>query len=100
VKFKIDENLSPSLAAMFQAAGHDAHSVVQQALGGQPDARVIEVCNREQRALLTSGLEFSNILAYPPAKSPGIVVFRLANQATLRSKPQLVVCWIYCRKSL
>jgi Domain of unknown function (DUF5615) len=41
VKFKLDENLSPSLAALFAADGHEAHSVVQQALGGQPDERVI-----------------------------------------------------------
>jgi predicted nuclease of predicted toxin-antitoxin system len=81
VKFKIDENLSPSLATMFEAAGHDAHSVVQQALGGQPDERIIDVCRREQRALITLDLDFSNILTYPPAKYPGIVVFRLPNQA-------------------
>ena len=81
MKFKLDENLSPSLAAIFDAAGHDAHSVVQQALGGQPDERVIDVCSREQRALITLDLDFSNILAYPPAKYPGIVVLRLANQA-------------------
>jgi predicted nuclease of predicted toxin-antitoxin system len=68
VKFKIDENLSPSLATMFEAAGHDALSVVQQALGGQPDERIIDVCGREQRALITSDLDFSNILTYPPAK--------------------------------
>jgi hypothetical protein len=56
VKFKLDENLSPSLAEMFAAGGHDAHSVAQQALGGQPDAPVIHVCNREQRALVTLDL--------------------------------------------
>jgi predicted nuclease of predicted toxin-antitoxin system len=81
VKFKIDENLSPSLAGMFEAARHDAHSVVQQALGGQPDERIMDVCGREQRALITSDLDFSNILTYPPANYPGIIVFRLANQA-------------------
>lgn len=81
MKFKLDENLSPSLAEMFTAGGHDAHSVAQQALGGQPDARVIEVCSREQRALVTLDLDFSNILAYPPAKFAGIVVLRLADQA-------------------
>jgi predicted nuclease of predicted toxin-antitoxin system len=81
VKFKIDENLSPSLATMFEAAGHDAHSVVQQSLGGQPDERIIDVCSREQRVLITLDLDFSNILTYPPTKYPGIVVFRLPNQA-------------------
>jgi predicted nuclease of predicted toxin-antitoxin system len=81
VKFKLDENLSPILAEVFTAAGHDAHSIVQQALGGQPDERVIKVCNQEQRALVTLDLDFSNILAYPPASFPGIVVLRLASQA-------------------
>jgi hypothetical protein len=36
VKFKLDENLSPSLSALFSATGHDAHSVVEQALGVSP----------------------------------------------------------------
>ena len=53
MKFKLDENLSPSLAALFAASGHDAHSVVEQALGGQPDDRIIDTCSREQRALVT-----------------------------------------------
>jgi predicted nuclease of predicted toxin-antitoxin system len=81
VKFKLDENLSPSLSALFAAAGHDAHSVVEQALGGQPDERVIDVCRREHRALITLDLDFANILAYPPAEFTGIIVLRLANQA-------------------
>jgi predicted nuclease of predicted toxin-antitoxin system len=81
VKFKLDENLSPSLATMFVTAGHDAHSVVQQALGGQPDHRVIGFCTREQRALVTLDLDFSNILSYPPPAFAGIVVLRLSDQA-------------------
>jgi predicted nuclease of predicted toxin-antitoxin system len=81
VKFKLDENLPPSLAEVFAAAGHEAHSVVQQALGGKPDQQVADVCNLELRALVTLDLDFSNILSYPPSASAGIVVLRLANQA-------------------
>ena len=81
MKFKLDENLSPSLSAMFAAAGHEAHSVVEQALGGQPDERVIDVCRGEHRALITLDLDFSNILAYPPAQFAGVVVLRLPDQA-------------------
>lgn len=80
MKFKLDENLSPALASLFVAAGHDAHSVVEQALGGQADERVIDVCARERRALVTLDLDFSNIYAYPPSKFAGIVVLRLASQ--------------------
>lgn len=81
MKFKLDENLSPSLAALFATVGHDVHSVAQEALGGRPDLHVINVCNREQRALVTLDLDFSNIVAYPPVDYPGIVVFRLSSQA-------------------
>jgi uncharacterized protein (DUF433 family) len=66
VKFKLDENLSPSLAVLFAAAAHDAHSVVQQALGGQPDERVLDVCVREKRALVTLDL---GLCQYPCVSS-------------------------------
>jgi predicted nuclease of predicted toxin-antitoxin system len=81
VKFKLDENLSERLAKLFTVEGHDAHSVVAQALGGQPDERVIDVCAGESRALVTLDLDFSNIHAYPPAQYAGIVVLRLSSQA-------------------
>jgi predicted nuclease of predicted toxin-antitoxin system len=63
VKFKLDENLSPSLATLFASTGHEA------------------VCAEEQRALVTLDLDFSNILAYPPASFTGIVVLRLTSQS-------------------
>lgn len=80
MKFKLDENLSPTHAGLFVALGYDAHSVVEQALGGQPDDRVIDVCAREGRTLVTLDLDFANIHAYPPSKFSGIVVLRLASQ--------------------
>ena len=81
MKFKLDENLSPTLAKDFESSGHEAHSVVAQSLGGQSDERVIDVCMREQRALITLDLDFSNIQAYPPHQYSGIVVLRITNQS-------------------
>lgn len=81
MKFKLDENLSPTLAKHFESSGHEAHSVVAQSLGGQSDERVIEVCLREQRTLITLDLDFSNIQAYPPNQYPGIVVLRITTQS-------------------
>lgn len=81
MKFKLDENLSPALSAAFMAAGHDAHSIVEQGLGGRSDSRVIDVCVREGRALVTLDLDFANIHQYPPGRHPGIVVLRLGTQA-------------------
>lgn len=81
MRFKLDENLSPSLASLLASAGHDAHSITEQGLGGRPDERVIEVCKRENRALITFDLDFSNIVAYPPKDYAGLVVLRLNSQA-------------------
>ncbi len=107
MKFKLDENLSPTLSALFVAVGHEAHSVIEQLLSGQPDERVIDVCRREQRALVTLDLDFSNILSYPPTGYFGIVVLRLTNQAhavteaavgkllaLLREEPVIGKLWI------
>ena len=80
MKFKLDENLSPSLAGLFGAA-HDVHSVTDEGLNGQPDERIVDVCSRELRVLITLDLDFANIVTYPPAQSQGIVVLRLVNQA-------------------
>ena len=81
MKFKLDENSSPALSGIFAAAGHDAHSIVEQSLGGQSDERVIDICAREGRALVTLDLDFANIRQYPPANYAGIVVLRLVSQA-------------------
>jgi predicted nuclease of predicted toxin-antitoxin system len=81
VKFKLDENLSPTLAAQFVSAGHEAHSVLEQVLGGANDPSLIEVCQREGRALVTLDLDFANIQRYPPVNYCGIMVLRLGTQA-------------------
>ncbi len=80
MNFKLDENLSPVLGALFAAAGHQGHSVLEQSLGGEVDQRVIDVCQIEQRALVTLDLDFAQIHHYPPSRYFGIIVLRLANQ--------------------
>jgi predicted nuclease of predicted toxin-antitoxin system len=81
VRFKLDENLSPTLASGFISAGHEAHSALEQALGGASDPRIIEVCRLEGRALVTLDLDFANIQRYPPGQYFGIMVLRLGTQA-------------------
>jgi len=80
LRFKVDENLPAELVALLRGAGHDAKSVLDQSLGGSTDVRVAELCRVERRIIVTLDLDFADIRAYPPAESPGIVVFRLARQ--------------------
>ena len=84
LKFKIDENMPAEAAVLLAGAGHDAVTVPQQRLGGQPDPSVANVCRQEGRAIVTLDLDFADIRAYPPADYAGIIVLRLHHLDKLR----------------
>ena len=78
MRCKVDENLPVEAAAILRAGGHECDTVRDEGLGGAADSLVYERCRRERRVLLTLDLDFSDIRAYPPHESPGIVVIRPA----------------------
>jgi len=80
MRFKIDENLPEELAQLLRDAGWDATTVVEQQLGGSDDSRIKDVCDVEDRILITFDRGFSNIRAYAPESHPGFIVFRLKSQ--------------------
>lgn len=81
MKFKIDENLPAEAAESLAAAGHDAMTIHDQRMVGQPDPIVVGVCQKEGRALVTLDLDFSDIRAYTPVNYPGVIVLRPRTQA-------------------
>jgi predicted nuclease of predicted toxin-antitoxin system len=68
------------VAKILQEAGHDALTVIDEAVGGAPDADIAALVRRENRALITLDLGFADIRAYPPQEFPGLIVLRLARQ--------------------
>lgn len=83
MKFKIDENLPAELVADLRAAGHDADTVADEGLAGQPDPVILAHVQSESRALLTLDKGIADVRAYPPDQYAGIILFRL--QTTGRS---------------
>ena len=83
LKFKVDENLPTEAAELLVNAGHDAVTIRDQHMVGQPDTNVAAVCRQEGRAVVTLDLDFADIRAYPPNDYAGIIVFRL----TVLNKP-------------
>ena len=61
MKFKIDENLPIEVAELFEKSGHEATTVFQEGLAGAPDHRIISVCQKEKRALVTLDTDFCDI---------------------------------------
>ena len=80
MRFKTDENLPIEVVRLVVSQGHDAISVVDQALGGAPDPKIAEVCAAEHRILITLDSDFADIRQYPPGSHPGIIVFRISRQ--------------------
>jgi predicted nuclease of predicted toxin-antitoxin system len=77
-KFKVDENLPTEVAEVLRSAGHNAVTVGDQRMVGQPDTDVATVCQAEGRAVVTLDLDFADIRVYPPRDYAGIIVLRLA----------------------
>jgi len=87
VKFKLDENLPVSSAAILTTAGHDVDTVIAEGLVGVPDQDVVAVATTTGRILITLDRGLGDIRAYPPGSHAGIVVLRLTDQsATAASK--------------
>jgi predicted nuclease of predicted toxin-antitoxin system len=84
VKFKVDENLPTAIRDRLRAAGYDALTVLDQALGGASDDRIARVCADEGRVLVTCDSDFGNILVYPPKAHAGIILLYAAEQSVPR----------------
>jgi len=61
VRFKLDENLPKDAAALLGDAGHDVETVLDERLGGNPDAKIFDACQVENRVFITFDLDFSDI---------------------------------------
>jgi predicted nuclease of predicted toxin-antitoxin system len=79
VRFKLDENLPPDASTLLSNSGHDALTIWDQGLQGRPDAQIAEVCQEEQRTLITLDLDFADIRAYPPNQYSRLIVMRLTS---------------------
>lgn len=80
MKFKIDENLPAEVAEILARAGHDALTVFDEELTGKDDRTIAQVCQAEQRVLLSLDLDFADIRAYPPRDYAGIITVRSKRQ--------------------
>jgi predicted nuclease of predicted toxin-antitoxin system len=81
VKFKLDENLPASSAAILAKAGHDVDTVADEALVGAPDQDVVGAATAAGRILISLDRGLGDIRAYPPGSHAGIVLLGLIDQS-------------------
>jgi len=81
MKFKPDENLPVSSAAILASARHDAGAVPAERLTGAAGQDVVLTAIPAGRVPISLDLGPGDIRAYPPGSHAGIVIPRLADQS-------------------
>ncbi|MFH0899218.1 MAG: DUF5615 family PIN-like protein [Pseudomonadota bacterium] len=91
MKLLCDENLPGSIAPALREAGIDAVDIRELGLTGADDDRVLALACEEGRVLVTMDLRrFANLVATPPASTPGLVVARMPSLSSKSVTKRLV----------
>jgi predicted nuclease of predicted toxin-antitoxin system len=76
MKFLVDNALSPDVAALLTAAGHDAVHVRSLALQTATDDVVFRAAIDQQRVLVSADTDFGTILTMRQQNQPSVVLLR------------------------
>lgn len=77
MKFLLDANMPRSTKAALEQRGFDTVAVRDILPPATPDPVIYDLAKREGRILITRDHDFLNILLYPPAQTPGIIVVKV-----------------------
>ncbi len=94
MKFKLDENLGPSIQMLFHEHGHDCVTIREEGLGGANDPEVLKAAVAEGRILVTNDHDFGNVLVYPPEDTAGIVVLNPPGRVSMGLLRRLVIAFL------
>ena len=77
MKFLLDMPLSPKTALFLRDLGYEAIRVNEIGMAKSKDKEIFEYASEKNLVILSSDLDFGNILAYTQSNKPSVVIFRL-----------------------
>lgn len=84
MRFLIDANLPRSIIELISRLGHEPEFARDVGLADAPDRDIAARAQTTAAAILTRDLDFADVRNYPPSQYNGIVVFRVAEDATAK----------------
>ena len=77
MKFLADMGISPRTVEFLRGVGHEAVHLHEQGLDKLSDFEILSKARREASCVLTSDLDFSELVAVGGHQLPSVIVFRL-----------------------
>jgi predicted nuclease of predicted toxin-antitoxin system len=76
LRFLVDQNISPRIFPLLEAAGHDVVHVQAVSLHEVDDIQVLEYAARDGRVIISSDTDFGELLAAMRLSSPSVLLTR------------------------
>lgn len=90
MRFLVDANLSPVVADLITAAGHDAVAVRTLGLQDASDEVILDRALTEDRVVISHDTDFGTLLAIRRASRPSFILIRSADPLTANEVADLI----------
>jgi len=79
VRFLVDANLSPRLAASLADAGHDAVHVSDVGMSRATDTEILDMADGQDRVVVSADTDFGTLLAVSNRRGPSVLLVRFTS---------------------
>ena len=91
MRFLVDANLSPTLAARLTEAGHEATHVADHGPSTATDEEILVHALENGRVIVSADTDFTLMLAVSGATSPSLVLLRSADRLAPADQADLII---------
>jgi predicted nuclease of predicted toxin-antitoxin system len=91
LRFLVDANLSPRVAARLCSAGHDATHVGDEGLLTADDPTILAHASETGRTVISADADFATLIAVGRRSEPSLVLLRSADRLTPEEQANLIL---------